>query len=145
MNNNTSNCLVRDVTSNSALSVGAKAVFVYLYFNNKENNKDIDEILSEINIGINGFYKNIRDLERFGYIKFKYLYSLIKKPMFAFKDDEFRFKETYETNDEGVYFHKGHNVYEVYIKINGELKYVGCRKTHQEAKKLKRAKLAEIA
>ena len=144
MNNNTNNCLVREVMGDSLLSVGAKGIFAYLYFNNKESNKDIDEILSEINIGINGFYKNIRDLENLGYIKFKYLYSLIKKPMFAFKDEEFRFKETYETNDEGVYFHKGHNVYEVYIKINGKLKYVGCRPTRQEAKKLKRIKLAEI-
>lgn len=145
MNSDVNNCLIRDVMSDSSLSVGAKAVFSYLYFNNKECNKDIDEILSEINIGINGFYKSIRDLENVGYIKFKFLYSLIKKPMFAFRDNEFRFKETYETNYEGIYFHKGHNVYEVYIKINGKLKYVGCRGSKEEAKRLKIIKLAEIA
>ena len=127
--------LLKQVLSDETLYASAKTLFAYLYVCNRECTKYNHEILTEVNIGINAYFRAIRDLECCGYMEAKFHRSETKKPIFVFGDEAFNLEE--EEKDKGIYYHKGRNIYEVYLLENGERKYIGRAKTRNLARKLK--------
>ena len=79
--------LLKQVLSDETLYASAKTLFAYLYVCNRECTKYNHEILSEVNIGINAYFRAVRDLECCGYMKAKFHRSETKKPIFVFGDE----------------------------------------------------------
>lgn len=127
--------LLLEVLQDDSLSLGAKGLFSYLYTVNKDCEKDLIDILEDINIHQNTFATHVHDLVCCGYLKARYIYTLNRKPMFAFRDTGFEFKVT----SEGIYYRSNRKMYEVYIKTkDNPRKYLGSASSFKKAQHLKR-------
>ena len=122
--------LFKEVLKDDGLKLEAKTVFMYLYLCNNDSHMYREEILEELNLCVRSYYKYIKDLVDCGYLKVKGLYSELKAPLFAFKDTNFTFPD----DDEGIYFHKGRNVYEIYYKST----YICSCKEKYKARQLRK-------